>query len=309
MQKWKIKAYGQKVISYLPGKNNLNYFFQKYITRSSNLSDDFFYDRLGHARDHLKTFKRFTGVSIPATCLELGTGWHPVVPISFFLAGASQIYSVDISFLTSKERIENTLRKFIECEERGLLSSYISFIPERFMEIRKLFHNIEKINLMEIIKRLNIVYLIEDARKLKLPGNSIELINSNNTFEHIYPNVLIPIMKEFKRLIKNNIGVMSHFIDMSDHYAHFDKSITIYNFLKYSDKDWKRYDNSIQPQNRLRIFDYKKIYSDLEIPINEESFREGSISELRTIKLADKFLVKTEEELAISHCHLISVFK
>lgn len=99
---------------------------------------------------------------------------------------------------------------------------------------------------------------------------------------------------------------MSHFIDMSDHFAHFDKSINIYNFLQFSDKQWKWIDNSIQPQSRLRIHDYKKIYADLSIPISEETFREGNLNELKTISLADKFFNKPLEEIAKSHCHFIS---
>ena len=48
-------------------------------------------------------------------------------------------------------------------------------------------------------------------------------------------------------------GLHSHFIDMSDHFAHMDSSISIYHFLRYSEAQWKRIDNSIQPQNRWRL--------------------------------------------------------
>jgi hypothetical protein len=61
-----------------------------------------------------------------------------------------------------------------------------------------------------------------------------------------------------------------------------------------------------QPQSRLRIYDYKKIYADLSIPISEETFREGNLNELKTISLADKFFNKPLEEIAKSHCHFIS---
>jgi len=156
---------------------------------------------------------------------------------------------------------------------------------------------------------LNITYLIEDSRKLSLPDNSIDLVNSNNTFEHIYPNILIPILKEFRRIVKKQDGVMSHFIDMSDHFAHFDNSINIYNFLQFSDKQWKWIDNSIQPQSRMRIYDYKQIYNDLNIPISEEIFRVGNLNELKEIRLAEKFANKPIEEIAKSHCHFISNMK
>jgi ubiquinone/menaquinone biosynthesis C-methylase UbiE len=159
----------------------------------------------------------------------------------------------------------------------------------------------------EILLKLNIEYLIEDARKLSLPDNSIDLINSNNTFEHIYPEILIPILKDFKRVLNKNGGIMSHFIDMSDHFANFDKSINKFNFLMYSDKQWKWIDNSIQPQNRLRIYDYKKIYQDLEIPISFETFEIGNLDHFNTIKLDAKFLAKANNENAIIQCHFVSL--
>jgi hypothetical protein len=96
---------------------------------------------------------------------------------------------------------------------------------------------------------------------------------------------------------------------MSDHFAHFDRTISIYNFLQFSDSQWKFIDNSIQRQNRLRIDDYYTIYKELDIPINEESYRKGDIEALKQIKLDTKFIGKTPEIVAISHCHFVSKFQ
>lgn len=309
MKKWILKAIIQKIISYLPFSHNINYIFQKYVTKGVYLTDEYFYDRLGHAREHLKSFSKYTDKKTAESCLEIGTGWYPIIPISLYLVGSEKIYSVDISFLTSKKRIATTLHKFIECYDNNKLSEYINFIPERYENVKRILQEYDKLSLEEILKKLNIIYLIEDARKLSLGNNSIDLINSNNTFEHIYPELLIPILKEFRRVVKKQGGIMSHFIDMSDHFAHFDKSITIYNFLQFSDKQWKWIDNSIQPQSRIRIYDYKQIFADLKIPITEESLREGNIEELKSIKIANKYLNKQLNEIAISHCHFVSDMK
>ena len=309
MKKWKQKAIVQKTISYLPFGQNINYFFQKYVTKGENLNDEYFLDRLGHAKEHIHYYQKITGNSFPNSSLEIGTGWYPVVPISLFLIGSETIYSVDIKMLTSKERIVTTLKKFIECYELGKLTDFIEYIPERFEVIQSILADLEKYDLAQILQLLKINYLIEDARKLSLADNSIDLVNSNNTFEHIYPEILIPILKEFKRIVKKPNGVMSHFIDMSDHFAHFDKSINIYNFLQFSDKQWKWIDNSIQPQSRIRIYDYKKIYEDLNIPISELSLRAGNINDLKSVTLDSSFSNKSMEEIAVSHCHFVSDMK
>ena len=119
MKKWKQKAIVQKIISYLPLSHKINYIFQKYVTKGVNLSDEYFYDRLGHARDHIKSFQKYSDKKTPQRCLEIGTGWYPIVPISFFLVGVDKTYSVDISFLTSRQRLLTTLQKFFESNNSG----------------------------------------------------------------------------------------------------------------------------------------------------------------------------------------------
>ncbi|MBL0308619.1 MAG: class I SAM-dependent methyltransferase [Bacteroidetes bacterium] len=306
MKKWVQKAVVQKVVSYLPFNHQVNFLFQKYVTKGVYLTDEYFSSRLEHATQHLKKYQQFSGKKIPASTLEIGTGWYPVVPVCFFLSGVEKIYSVDITFLTSKKRIETTLRKFVEYHDSGKLTGYLSYDPDKYQTLLSLLQNFEQLSLDNILHDLRITYKIEDARQLSLPDGSIDLVNSNNTFEHIYPVILHPILKDFKRVVKKQGGVMSHSIDMSDHFAHFDKSINIYNFLRFSDREWIWIDNSIQPQSRLRITDYRKMYEDLQIPVSEETFREGNLLELKTIPLDKKYAEMRLDDVAISHCHFVS---
>lgn len=220
--------------------------------------------------------------------------------------GAEQMYSVDISFLTSRERVKTTIEKFIAAEEKGALKTYLPYRADRYAHIVQVLKDYESLSLQDILKQLKLTYLIEDARNISLPDSSIDMIHSNNTFEHVYPEILIPILKDFRRVVHKEEGVMSHAIDMSDHFAHFDKSINIYHFLKFSDAQWKWIDNSIQPQSRLRFDDYVQIYRELDIPITEESYRPGSLKELQTIDLDRKYKSQSLDRIAISHCHLIS---
>ena len=306
MKKWVLKAVVQKIISFLPFSRQINYFFQKYVTKGIHLTDEYFYDRLEHAKAHLDAYKTHSEKKILETSLEIGTGWYPVVPISFFLVGVKKIYSVDIEFLTSKKRIQTTIQRILDAHENGVLKDYLEVDKTRLDALIEISKQVDTYTLDEIFNAIHLEYLIQDARKLSLIDNSIDLVNSNNTFEHIYPQLLKPILLDFKRVVNKQSGIMSHFIDMSDHFAHFDKSITIYNFLQYSDKQWNRIDNKMQPQSRLRIDDYKRIYQDLNIPITEESYRPGNIEDLESVKLNENYLSKPNKINVISHCHFIS---
>lgn len=307
--KWKAKAVVQKGISFLPYKEKINFLFQKYVTKGVFLNDEHFNYKITAARDHLKYFNKYSGKK-PDQCsiLELGTGWYPIIPIAMYLNDFRNVMSIDIQSWMTKESQLTTIKKFKEWRDDGRLSEFLPYINEtKWGQLIALTEQKDTTSKEEICKTINFKTIIQDARDTDFSDYEIDFICSNNTLEHIPKSVLIGILKEFNRIIKTD-GLMSHFIDMSDHFAHFDKTINIYNFLKYSEKKWNRIDNSIQPQNRLRFKDYKAIYKDLGIPISEEDYDEGNIDLVKEINLHQEYAEYTLEELAISHGFLISKY-
>lgn len=307
IRKWHLKAIIQKTISFMPNGHKINHWFQKNITKGVYLGDEYFYDRLEHVKHHLSAFNKHCGTIEDKRTLELGTGWYPVIPFSFFLSGAAEINTVDISNLTNKEKLKDTIGRFIELIENDTLKQYIDAKPERITVLKDIAKNFETLSFEDILAKMHIKYLLMDARNLKhLADNSIDLVHSNNTFEHVYPSILKDILKEFKRIVKKE-GLQSHFIDMSDHFAHFDKSINIYNFLQYSNKAWDNViDNSIQPQNRWRFPQFVALYNSLNIPLTDQEIRPGDIEAVKSLKIHPDFSKFSTEELAISHCYLYS---
>jgi hypothetical protein len=119
---------------------------------------------------------------------------------------------------------------------------------------------------------------------------------------------LSAIITEFNRVLKVE-GTMSHFIDMSDHFAHFDSSISIYNFLSFSTTEWSLIDNDIQPQNRMRFIDYINLYESKNISIQSQKTWPGDPEAVKRIKLDQGFRNYTVDDLAISHGYLVSAGK
>lgn len=307
MRKWILKAVLQKAISFLPGGYRLNYLFQKYITRGVRLSDLYFEDRLAHLRQHLAYSGKYLGGPEGLRVLELGTGWYPVIPVGLYLAGVRQITTVDISRLMDKEKVVTTIGRFLDYYRLGRLEELFPN-AERVAELGRLWEQSGSLPDDELHRRLRLVYLVADARDLPLAGGSADLIVSNNTFEHIYPDVLRDILREFRRVLRPG-GLMSHFIDMSDHFAHLDPSISIYNFLRFSGRSWRWIDNTIQPQNRWRMSQYRALYRELDLPVTEEQHRPGDPSALRQVPVDAAFAGIPEEELAISHGYLVSLIE
>lgn len=306
MKKWVLKALIQKIISFLPYKHKINYLFQKYVTKGVQLSAYYFEDRLEHLDHHLSFLKKYKNTLEEKTALELGTGWYPVIPIGLFLSGAKQIYTVDISQLMDKEKVLITIERYLSYEVENRFTRF-DFLPSRFKVLRQLLEEGNQINFHSLLEKMCITYLVEDAQKLPLPNDSLDLITSNNTFEHVYPKVLSGILKEFDRILKQD-GLMSHFVDMSDHFAHLDKSITIYNFLQFTEHQWQLIDNSIQPQNRWRVSHFRSLYQQLDIPWTEEINRPGDQEALNSIKISDDFKDISKEDLAVSHTYIVSSY-
>jgi len=302
---WKLKAIVQKGISYLPQKEKINYWFQKRVTKGVELSDEHFRNKITHSKDHLHYFRKHSSKELKeCNVLELGTGWYPIVPIAMYLSDVKEVISIDLRDWVKRENIYKTIKKFQEWRHRGELDSFLDYInEEKWKNLGAIVD--EQKELKEICEIIGLKRIIGDARKTELEKESIDLICSNNTFEHIPEKVLKDILSEFKRVLKPG-GVMSHFIDMTDHFAHFDSSITIYNFLKYSDRKWKWIDNSIQPQNRMRFKDYKAMYEKQHIDITEEKVRPGDTEEVAKVTLAKKYKDHTVDEIAISHGYIVT---
>ena len=297
---WILKALIQKTISFLPYNHSVNFLFQKYVTKGVRLTDELFEDKLIHCSNHLKYFTTYA-TTAPLSSLEIGTGWYPIVPIGLYLFGFENIVSIDITDLLTTASVHQTIERYETYLTSGRLAPFLNKVDmDRFAKLKELLKSNEPPH--ELLKKINVQVIIGDARKIDHPDGSYDLINSNNTFEHIYPEILIDIVKEFKRLLKPT-GIMSHQIDMSDHFAHLDKSITIYNFLKYSDKQWSVIDNTIQPQNRLRVSDFRKIFADLGLRVLHEQNREGDTNQIKAIRpsLDKKYNNYSDADLAVSH--------
>jgi hypothetical protein len=305
MKRWQQKALVQKTVSFLPYPHQINFLFQRFITKGVNLTDQYLTDRLTHASRHIGVFERHApGRAIDAS-LELGTGWYPIIPVCLFLHGAKEVHTVDIAEHCSRARILATLKIVHGYHTSGRLESFVNVRADRWEALRHVLHHAGQLSKDELLDNLHIKYTVGDARRLSLADGSISLITSNNTLEHVPADILRGLLVEFRRLAATG-GVMSHFIDMSDHFARLDPSITIYNYLRYSKRQWKWIDNTIQPQNRLRISHYRALYAELGIPITEERRWEGSVEALSKVDVHPDFAGIPLPELAIRYCLLVS---
>lgn len=306
MPLWILKALVQGGISFLPGNQSWNYLFQKHVTKTLNLGSGRFERKLEQCRKHVENYAaaapaKKTSLSV----LELGTGWYPVVPIGLYLCGA-RVWTVDRMSLLRASEVKEVLRLFLEHTQRGGLTEILPYVYEdRISSLQNLLDDDRPLPPAEMLKKLDIHHVICDARSTGLETSPIDLFVSNNTLEHIPEDVIYKIFLEFGRIASPG-AVMSHFIDMKDHYANFDRSITHYNFLKYSSSWWRLFNNDLQYQNRLRISDHRRIHQAAGFKIVYEINEKGSPEELECMTISEEFRRHSNEELLVFGSWMVS---
>jgi len=109
------------------------------------------------------------------------------------------------------------------------------------------------------------------------------------------------VLGECRRLLKRG-GVPQPRVGLEDHYSHFDRSLSDFNFLKFGDRSWRLPNPSLQYQSRLRYPDYLRLLreSGFEL-LRERTSRvsDAELERLRGLKLAQRFRGYSPDELAV----------
>jgi SAM-dependent methyltransferase len=207
------------------------------------------------------------------------------------------ISSIDNNFIFHKENlIKYKCTNFIfefgagkNLAQNIFLSNYIH--RQLVVDLNKMIDldlvNLAKKSLCELMKiknetyirdlrdlaKFNIEYMAPyNAEKINLEAKSLDACISTNTLEHIPADSITKIFNELFRVLKDK-GIISVVIDYSDHYAHTDSTITLFNYLYFSQTEWKKYNHRCHYQNRLRHYDYKKLFRQCGFMILNEQIK------------------------------------
>jgi len=248
--------------------------------------------------------------SLPdCSVLELGTGLYPVIPIGLYLSGTSKVWTIDTVPLLRPDSLLAVLRLFIEYAKSGRLFEFIPYVrKDRIANLAEASGKTSNFHPNELLKQFNIYAINCDARDTKLKDNSIEFFVSNNTLEHIRNDVIQSIFTEFRRL-SASFSVMSHYIDMIDHYHYFDKSLSFFNFRKFSSNVFRIFNNSLHYQNRNTLSEYISLHQNAGFKILYNLAERGPVENLQKITLAKEFLNYSLDELLITCCWIVSAYE
>ncbi len=246
--RWLAKAPLQRALGVLPQGERLNYVFQRHVLRSFPVGGAALLQKFTRATAHLAAYEKH-GLGVPAaeaTFFEFGAGWDLAIPIAYAQLGVGHQVVIDIRPSARLELVNETIAAF------SRLRPKLEEISGR--SVRDLGGPVT--SLAELESRFGIRYLAPcDARATGLPADSVDFVSSTDTCEHIPRADLAAIFTECRRLLRPG-GAFSCRIDLQDHYAYFDRSLSRYNFLRFPERTWALVNSPLHFQNRLRAPEY-----------------------------------------------------
>jgi len=294
--RWLAKAALQRTLGFLPQQGEpVNYVFQRHVLHSLPTGAATLKQKFSRATKHLEAYEEH-GPGAPAaeaTFFEFGAGWDLAIPIAFALLGIGRQIVIDIRPSARVELVGDTIAAF------ELLRPELEEDAGR--PLRELGGPAG--SLAELEQRFGIRYLAPcDARATGLPAASVDFVSSTDTCEHIPPPDLAAIFAECRRLLRPG-GAFSCRIDLQDHYAYFDRSLSRYNFLRFSDRTWAVVNSPLHFQNRLRAPEYLGLVRDAGFELvveNPSGPSDQGRSELRGLPIAEQFRGYSTDELGVT---------
>ncbi|NEU12883.1 class I SAM-dependent methyltransferase, partial [Methylobacterium sp. BTF04] len=232
---------------------------QKRVAHSVGLGDGLFFDRLDKACRHLNNFRDGPDQGgLPSRAVEIGTGWFPIVPIALWLCGVGTVETYDLSRHATDTRLSQTIEHFIIAWKNGRLARALPDLDrDRISRLKRMAQNRIPSELVEGLAELGIHYAIAPIGPERIPRGSVDLVFSTAVLEYLPYPALVGLLRECCDSLSPK-GVVSHWVDLSDEYAYFDRDITPFNFLRFSDRAWRLINNPIIPLSRLRLDEYRR---------------------------------------------------
>lgn len=291
---WVAKAVLQKGMSALPRSQSANYLFQRHVTRTLPLGDPKIRRKFDRALTHVHVFDEQVGrPRADAVFYEFGAGWDLAVQLAYTALGVGRQTLVDIRPNIQLPLVNETLASLArQHAELG--------------DVRDLGGPVGSV--AELKGRFGIEYHSPvDARATGFPAASVDFVSSTNTLEHIPAADMVAILRESARLLRPG-GAMSFRVDMQDHSAYSDTNVSIYNYLRFTEKRWKLYSSALAYQNRLRLTDYRRLFAEAGLETVSEVVSwpsEDELAILGGIELAPQYEGYPPEELGAKHLAVV----
>ena len=303
---WRMKGLVQKTLGVVPGGEALHYRLQRRYGGLQNFRKELatkvedWQIMVRHLRD--------AHVAISSShFFEIGTGWYPTFPFALYLAGARRITTYDLNRHLQDDLVRAAVEEFggfLEAiaEDGG---SDPADVEARY---RTLAAAVETGADLGEASGGTIRYSAPaDATSTSLADGEVDVVFSNSVLEHVPPDAITAMYRESMRVLRPG-GVMFHSVNCGDHYAYVDRRVNQLNYLRYSDRAWRFWNNAFLYQNRLRahVFVDAAREAGFAIELDTSNTRPERLQQLRDMRVHPQFAHVPAEQLCITTVDFIA---
>ncbi len=186
--------------------------------------------------------------------LEIGSGWSPILPYFFiYKSNVKQVLTYDINEHYQK--------------------STILKLNDDFSKLYGINIDTNKKNKFGLSKNIE-YYPLKDLTKIQIP--KVDTVFTRYVLSHMLTDDVIKLHKKFKDELPNNT-IIVHFISPSDLRQHVDKTLSLQDFLKYSEVEWNNIQTKFNYHNRLRLPQFLEIFDKAGLEVLHLSYDSAKI--------------------------------
>jgi len=302
----------QKIIGFLPFSTaiKLNQFIVEKITGSLESKLDYKH-RINKGLNNLALLKEKSGIDyLGRQVLELGTGWHGIDLLLFYLTGAKSITTIDHFEHLNLSELNISIDNILEFDYSRFIHQ--SVIKEDRLSHLKMIRKIEYSTINEILKKLNINYLVLDYNNLEDLSSklkNVDILYSESVLQRLEHGHLHKLQLTLKTIASQDFYFF-HRIDQCDinSQAHVGSSRNRLKFLRYSDLIFGLLNSrKLNNQNRLRhddfvtvlYNDYTKVYVYGRYTLSDQNYF------LSDAVLRSKYAKREAKDIIVCHSILI----
>ncbi len=290
MGDWRIHFAANCVKAAVPFKDELRALKALYTPQTVS---DYHIKVIEGAVTQVATLRRLGVDPAGKRAMEMGSGWRPVMPLIYRLAGAEHVWLSDVERLLHPRALQATVT-FVRAQRERIIPA-LGITNEAFDAV---LANELAGDLSAMLKTLGLSYIQVTDGWSDVPP--VDIVFSHTTLEHIPPAVLRKIFEDARGVLRPG-GVMSHGVDHTDHRSHRDPGLSPIDFLRFSDRTWRLL--CVDPQdytNRLRHSDYVRLFQDTGYDLlhEEPTANDKMAADARKLPLWERFRDMSEIDAA-----------
>jgi len=238
---------------------------------------------LGRATKFLELVEKHHAVQPGDQLLEIGTGW-----LHWESTLLRLFYDVKITLFDvwDNRQLDAYKRFFSQFDQ--VMDKELKLEPAQSERAHALLKKVLRTQSFDdVYDVLDFRYVVNPTGTLdQFEDGTFSLIFSCNVLEHVEKPILPGFIKDYYRVLKPG-GHSIEMIDLGDHLYYYDTTVSPKNYLRYSDKVWKRYfQNDVQYINRVQRPDWLELYHSAGFDTVEE---ESISKDIGSIKIDESY--------------------